>query len=686
MKIGSCISESKRNNHLFDPYFPSYNSSYTISAWVRFNQYNFIKTIIKGNISNGFNIFLNFNGQIVSSVQTSTGSSCCNSQNISILSSRWYSLYNRVNSEDKIQDLFINGNLIDSKIFTGNILAESKGLLIGFNYSNSNFLNGDLDELRICSRALNDAWITTENTMMTSPDSFISSSDPSSQNISSMPSYPIRFMETSESQWANFTWNNPQIIQDATIGWRIVFQDTNGNQNQTPIQCFRILGFTPPTPLGPKNAFTDSPVSFSVSHINENDLSFQVDYGDDNLSKWMPFDTEGHQTVIYNWIKPGTYEIRMRTQSSSGEISAWSPPLTIEITNKTYLSVSIPTAVVEENEFQVKVMAGSQPVAGAEVRFLGVVRTTNASGLVSFMAPSTSHTDNYLVSSSLSGYEVNNETVIVTPSDTLQTFGWIYGSVVDASGIALRDIQLCASPSSGGMSRCSFSDDSGRYTIAVPPGTYTFAASKIGYEINRQSDVVVDAGSAVELNVVLSSASVVNHSGNQDLMEALIDAGVIAERIACRLDVDAADGYSFTSYDETLTASMVYRAEGTVVFSVDDADVSGAVIVARLADVQNGDDISVLVDGQGVPLVSVSDVMAADGHAAVYAKDVEVAGGRTVAYCLVYLPHFSRHVVEVRSVVQAVGLGGLFVVYLGVALVAAVVMVVPIVVVERRRR
>ena len=237
------------------------------------------------------------------------------------------------------------------------------------------------------------------------------------------------------------------------------------------------------------------------------------------------------------------------------------------------------------------------------------------------------------------------------------------------------------------MNRCTFSDDTGRYTIPVSPGVYTIEASKTGYTTVARSEVTVNVHDAIEENFILTPVSIVEGpSGSQDLMEAVIDAGVVAQKIAGRLDVNASDTFSFISYDETFSASMVRLAEGTVAFIVSDTEASGAIFAAHFVDLGGVDDVSVLVDGRVASQVSVSELMAADNGLAAYARVIDVVDGQTVVYCLVYLPHFSSHTIEIRSVLHAAASGGLLPVYLGVAAMAAVFVVVPIVVVERKRR
>ncbi len=686
-KIGSCINFPLSSN--FFMYVPGFRTTegapYTLSTWISLEQTDLpLAAITQGNSTGGFALFVNNVNKIQTIAQTTAGPSYCYSS--SPLQIGWNSIYNRVDPITWTQNLIINDIHEATSAVSGGIITEIKGLIIGSNITHNTFFSGNLDELRFCARALNDSWITTENTMIDSPETFLSSSAVSSQGSQMQPIYPFKLVETSSAQWANFTWDNPQITPGRTIGWRILFQDTSGNQNQTTISSFRIFGSTPPMPQGPNSALIGSIVTFTIQSNNIDDLYYQMDYGDGSPLNWIYLMPEVPQNITHIWEQSGVYEIRVRTQDNSGAISSWSPPATIAIIDKTPLTLTIPKTVVEGDEFNVTVTTDGHPIAGVVIRFMSILRTTNASGVASFTAPSASRTQTYPVTTSFPGYNVNNQTIIVTPTVPDASTGWIYGSVTNSTGADLRNVQVCANSSTDGINRCAFSDDAGRYAIPVPPGTYTIEASKIGYETGLLSEVVVNALDAVEVNVALSPTTIINRpSGNQDLIEAVIDAGVVAEKIAGRLDMGASGTFSVTSYDETFSASMVRFVKGTMSFMVSDTEAAGAIIATRLVDLGGVDDVSVLVDGRLVPQVSISELMAADNGSAAYARVIDVVDGQTVVYCLVYLPHFSSHTVEIRSVLQAAGSEAL-VLYLGVAVVMAFIVVLPIVVVERRRR
>jgi hypothetical protein len=47
--------------------------------------------------------------------------------------------------------------------------------------------------------------------------------------------------------WSNFTWSNSSVAGGTTVGWKIYYNDTSGNENTTDIATFRIIDTTAPT-------------------------------------------------------------------------------------------------------------------------------------------------------------------------------------------------------------------------------------------------------------------------------------------------------------------------------------------------------------------------------------------------------------------------------------------------------
>jgi len=53
-------------------------------------------------------------------------------------------------------------------------------------------------------------------------------------------------LQNNQWQWSNFTWSNSSVAGGTTVGWRIYYNDTSGNNNGTDIMTFTIRETTPP--------------------------------------------------------------------------------------------------------------------------------------------------------------------------------------------------------------------------------------------------------------------------------------------------------------------------------------------------------------------------------------------------------------------------------------------------------
>ena len=675
------------------------NHSYTQTAWVSFDEARSSRgTITEGNSSQGLRLQITETDQAEAIAMTTTGPSPCRSASLLGRSpSSWHALYDCVDVQTSYHELFVNGNREAISETTGAILPEADGIMIGVNTSHAAFLHGRLDELRISARALNDSWVKTEYTMMHAPSAFLQYSTTMSQRSSTIHGSPLDLQETSEPQWANFTWSSTHVAQGMTIGWRIIFQDTAGNQNATPVHSFRVLGSAPDTPsapCGPSQAEVGISVSFLVQSIDQDGdaISYQMDYGDGSDPGWSPASASGvSQRLTHVWEQSSEYLVRVRARDSSGAISPWSSPASIAVTDADSGSLTLhaPTAVTEGAWFVVTVTSGAFPISGATVRFAEDLRTTDASGAAGFTAPLANRAQSYRIMADHPGYEEAMATVIVVRADSGTADGWIYGGIATEDGISLRNVQVSAHPGNGTVSRCVFTDEAGRYTIPVAPGDYRLAASKAGYEDLVRPGVLVLPGQAVEVNMSLSlragGSSGISSDGGE-LAEAVIDAGIAADRIVGRLDVSEDSRYAFSSYDEGFSASLLHVSSWDVSFVVSAVNASGRIFVVRLMGPGDVDGVSVVVDGVSVQQVGIGELMAVDDGSAQFGRISDVVGGQSVVYCLVSLPHFSSHVVEVRGVVQVVSMQGLLLVYLGIATCGVVCVILPIVAIERKRR
>ncbi len=104
---------------------------------------------------------------------------------------------------------------------------------------------------------------------------------------------------------------------------------------------------TSSAPSGPSTAEAHSYLSytFSTTDPDGDDISYQFDWGDGNLSEWTDF-MEAGQTISQNyvWRETGTFSIKVRAMDTKEKISDWSEALAINIVTCTNFPPNTPSA------------------------------------------------------------------------------------------------------------------------------------------------------------------------------------------------------------------------------------------------------------------------------------------------------------------------------------------------------
>jgi protocatechuate 3,4-dioxygenase beta subunit len=504
--------------------------------------------------------------------------------------------------------------------------------------------------------------------------------------------------------WTNFTWQNTSLVLSKVIGWRIIYQDSEVNTIQTPIMSFSITNNAPTRPIlppqGPRTGNTGEPYEFVVCTADpDNDnIAYLIDWGDGNQSGWTAFvPSITEVTVSHSWASEDTYSIKVKAKDIYGAESSWSSSALITIIEVVYppLMITTPASVMEGASFPVTITALGDPVNHALVSFQETTLFTNATGMVAFIAPQVQSTRLIALSAQHTGYQSIATTIMVIDVEELEEEkGWIYGWVANTSGAYLEDARVCLFLSEEQTTmRCAFTDDQGRYTFQVSPGTYTVEASKYGYETATQTDVEVLQNHAVETNIFLQRIMVENPvppaNENRDLIEAVIDAGIANEKISGELDVTlAAEQYNLTLYNEALSAAVAIMNQSEVTIQVSATDLPGTILAVRLYGQENLSDIAVTMDGESIPQVGFSEIFEMDDTTAVYARVIDTTGEDTITYCLVYLPHFSDHEISIKTILHQIEVfGGILAIitFIVVAGIAGFILLVPIISIERKQ-
>ena len=117
-----------------------------------------------------------------------------------------------------------------------------------------------------------------------------------------------------------------------------------------------------------------------------------------------------------------------------------------------------------------------------------------------------------------------------------QPTGHLSGVVRDTMGGVLPGVEVSATSVGGVTPRTSLTDGEGRYAVdALPPGRYTVAASRVGFQ-PTSSDVDIDGGRAT-LDLVLSVSTVLEgvavtatKTGTADIQTTPIAVTALSER------------------------------------------------------------------------------------------------------------------------------------------------------------
>jgi hypothetical protein len=90
----------------------------------------------------------------------------------------------------------------------------------------------------------------------------------------------------------------------------------------------------PSTPMGPTAFRSGESGTFETESADaeSNLLYYQWDWGDGQVSEWLgPFDDEAKAMASHNWAAESDYGIMVRVKDPFGEMTDWSPPLSVSV-------------------------------------------------------------------------------------------------------------------------------------------------------------------------------------------------------------------------------------------------------------------------------------------------------------------------------------------------------------------
>lgn len=129
-----------------------------------------------------------------------------------------------------------------------------------------------------------------------------------------------------------------RLLLNTTYYWQIVTHNSAEETTIGPIWDFTTAmnqpPFRPKVLDGPPQAGKGIPLEFmTVAPDPEGDnVSYQWDWGDGNISEWFGPYTFGERTIAsHQWDENGTYNIRVRARDDLGKTSGWSLSYNVSI-------------------------------------------------------------------------------------------------------------------------------------------------------------------------------------------------------------------------------------------------------------------------------------------------------------------------------------------------------------------
>jgi len=261
----------------------------------------------------------------------------------------------------------------------------------------------------------------------------------------------------------------------------------------------------PQTPTGENNGLTNVEYEYCSSSIDPGDeiQRYQFVWGDGNIS-WEigPFDSGEEVCFSYAWAEPGVYNVTVQSWDEYYVTSVLSDPLVVTVSLSNLIIITNST-VIEESNFTVTIKRedNDDVVENATVSFNEETKPTDSNGQVIFTAPEIDKTTQYLITAEKQDFIEDSKTIWVT--NQKEQIGWIWGTIYSSTGDILENASISLYITKDEIIR-KYSDASGQYIIAVPPGIYTVTTEKEGYEPSTQKDIVITLNKAINQNFILT--------------------------------------------------------------------------------------------------------------------------------------------------------------------------------------
>ena len=133
---------------------------------------------------------------------------------------------------------------------------------------------------------------------------------------------PMNMTKDSNWQWSNFTWSNSSVAQGTTVGWKIYYNDTSGNENVTDVNTFRIIDTVAPTITiqSPLNAtYNSSSQSYNIwANVTLNKAGSWCGVSLDGAANNSLSNSTGNWNYLMSSVASGSHNVIVYCNNTEG--------------------------------------------------------------------------------------------------------------------------------------------------------------------------------------------------------------------------------------------------------------------------------------------------------------------------------------------------------------------------------
>jgi hypothetical protein len=350
------------------------------------------------------------------------------------------------------------------------------------------------------------------------------------------------------------------------------------------------------------------------------------------------------------------------------------------------LLITAPSSVTEGETFLVMITDNrtGDPIDDATVEFANTQYSTDEDGIITIPAPYVEHNTSYTLVASKERWQSDTAPIMILNEENqlpIQEIGWISGRVTDTTGSGLSDVQVCIISSNGDT--CESTNEQGRYTLSVSPGTYIVEASREGYVTDTEEVTVSKNTYAVaDFSLEPVKSGMIDYAIEWGIDNNVIDA-----------DIQFSDEQTSTIqiYNTGVTVAGVTTLQGSLSFTVTGPVGTTGVFLLRIKDPETlfnnkisyiEKNLQVKIDGVSLQRTEIEQILSSSNSGnEQQAWTVIIFHGET--YVLVKTP-FSEHQITISTVEEV--LSGLFAigVYIAICVILALFIVIPIFFIEKQ--